>query len=410
MDDFLLGGLETHPKYIEAEKMLMAAYKWGKWQQGEFEFAGCNIKQMPDRSIRIDQSSYVTKWLDEVPMTAHRAKETKSYLTPREISQVRGVIGTLSWKATQTGPHFLADVSMLLSEIPFATVNTVLKLNKLVREVKREAQQFLLFPHWNRPWYEICVVTWCDAGQQNRPDKSSTLGVITGAAPVEFLAGSEEIVAIVHWRSSKTPRQVLGSNGAEVQSITEGEDVTFKIRAMWAELHGVKLKRVSLYPQVRDSCKGAIVMDSRGIYDAMVRNMSALHGLRSSRAGYELTLSVQQAIQIETALRWVNGLAQLADCLTKANERKVFLRFLAQGQLWRLVHDEKFEAGKKMRKRELEASMKCQEFFLGVLESWAKSNRWPWDLNLCQEPRSMGGASTQMDDHVPEPNIHDMDS
>ena len=78
------------------------------------------------------------------------------------------------------------------------------------------------------------------------------------------------------------------------------------------------------------------------------------------------------------------------------------MRFLAQGQLWRLVHDEKFEAGKKMRKRELEASMKRQEFFLGVLESWAKSNRWPWDLNLCQEPRSMGGASTQMDDHVPE--------
>lgn len=410
VDDFLLGGLETHPKYVEAEKMLMNAYKWGKWQQGEFEFAGCNIRQLPDRSIRIDQSSYVTKWLDEVPLKAYRAKETKSPLTPREISQVRGVIGTLSWKATQTGPHFLADVSMLLSEIPFATVNTVLKLNRLVREVRREAHQFLTFPRWNRPWYEICIITWCDAGQQNRPDKSSTLGVITGAAPMEFLAGSEETVAIIHWRSSKTPRQVLGSNGAEVQSITEGEDATFKIRAMWAELHGVKLKRNTMYTQVRDSCKGGIVMDSRGIFDAMVRNVSSLHGLRSSRAGYELTLSVQQAIQVETALRWVNGLAQLADCLTKANERKVFLRFLAQGQLWRLVYDEKFEAGRKMRKRELEASMKRQEFFLGVLESWANLNRWPWELNMCQEPRNMGDASTQFDDHVPEPFSCSMDS
>ena len=34
---------------------------------------------------------------------------------------------------------------------------------------------------------------------------------------------------------------------------------------------------------------GALVMDSRGIYDAMTRNISSLHGLRDSRAGYELT-------------------------------------------------------------------------------------------------------------------------
>ena len=38
-----------------------------------------------------------------------------------------------------------------------------------------------------------------------------------------------------------------------------------------------------------------IVYDSRGIYDAMTRNVSPLHGLRDSRAGYELTLAVNLA-------------------------------------------------------------------------------------------------------------------
>jgi hypothetical protein len=36
-------------------------------------------------------------------------------------------------------------------------------------------------------------------------------------------------------------------------------------------------------------------MDSRGIYDAMVKNTSPLHGLRDLRSGYELTLSVNQS-------------------------------------------------------------------------------------------------------------------
>ena len=76
---------------------------------------------------------------------------------------------------------------------------------------------------------------------------------------------------------------------------------------------------------------GIIVMDTRGIFDAMTRNVSSLHGLRSSRAGYELTLGVQQALKIKTGFRWVNGLAMLAD-LTKFSERKIFLQFLAEGQ------------------------------------------------------------------------------
>ena len=83
---------------------------------------------------------------------------------------------------------------------------------------------------------------------------------------------------------------------------------------------------------VCDNTMGIIVMDTRGIFDAMTRNVSSLHGLRSSRAGYELTLGVQQALKIKTGFRWVNGLAMLADCLTKSSERKIFLQFLAEGQ------------------------------------------------------------------------------
>jgi hypothetical protein len=64
----------------------------------------------------------------------------------------------------------------------------------------------------------------------------------------------------------------------------------------------------------------------------------------------------------------------LADCLTKA-------------KAWRLIHDESFTAGKKLKKRELIQAMKDQEAqFMEEVEKIAKSNCWPWHS---VEPRSM---------------------
>ena len=63
--------------------------------------------------------------------------------------------------------------------------------------------------------------------------------------------------------------------GAEVQAITKGEDITFRIRAMWAEIHGIHLIKSNSYDSVRDSTVGAVVMDTRGILDVMTRNVSA---------------------------------------------------------------------------------------------------------------------------------------
>ena len=305
--------------------------------------------------------------------------QKKSALTSEEISALRGIAGTMAWKGTQTGPQYIADISLLLSEIPYATVETLSKANKLAREMKRDSKQCIRFPSWRVDWRQLTVITWADASQSNRPDKSSTLGTITGLAPSQITEGEEVEVALLSWKSAKTPRQCLGSNGAEVQAITEGEDTTYKVRAMLMEFHGVDFDRKNIYDKVREFTSGALVMDSRGVYDAATRNLSMLHGLRSSRAGYELTLSVNQAWQINTSFRWVNGLAQLADSLTKANNRKVLLNMLSQNQKWRLVFDPKFVAGKKKKKELLEEIRKQQEGFINCIKRLAESNRWPWE-------------------------------
>ena len=73
-------------------------------------------------------------------------------------------------------------------------------------------------------------------------------------------------------------------------------------------------------------------------------------------------------------------MAQLADALTKQGARKTLPQFFRQRQHWRLVHDGKLEAGRKLRKRALEKKMKeMQDGFVGALKCLAAKFKWPWD-------------------------------
>ena len=397
VDDFLIGGDESNKEYLTAKERLESSFKWGKWEEGQFTFAGCEISQAEDFTIKVHQNTYTEKYVEEIPIAKDRAACTEAAATATEISQLRGLIGSLAWRTSQTSPQYQADVGLLLSEIPYATVSTILQANKLVREVRR-APQHLLFPSWGVHWKDMAIVVWADASNSNRPDKGPTMGLIGGCAPKSILQGHEQQLALMCWKSSKTPRQVLGSNGAEVQAITEGEDMVFKLRGLWAEINGVKIERGKIHEMVRDKTCGALVMDSRGIFDSMTKNISSLHGLRSARSGYELTIAVNQAVLLNTQLRWVNGDVQLADSLTKSNARRVLLQFLANGQRWKLVYDEKFTSGKKVRKQELEKRMaEDQEAFVMHVKKMASDCRYPWtDVEL----RNKGDAISTLDPYI----------
>ena len=67
VDDFLIGGREKNEKFLRIEKALLDAFRWGKWEEENFEFAGCHIRQAADYSIVLDQQKYTEKWLEEIP-------------------------------------------------------------------------------------------------------------------------------------------------------------------------------------------------------------------------------------------------------------------------------------------------------------------------------------------------------
>ena len=78
----------------------------------------------------------------------------------------------------------------------------------------------------------------------------------------------------------------------------------------------------------------------------------------------------------------MNGLAQLGDSLTKSGARKTILQFLSQRQRWRLTHDDKFAAGRKVRKKIMEQRVReAQNLFAEKLRGLAEKFNWPWDAD-----------------------------
>ncbi|CAE7772232.1 unnamed protein product [Symbiodinium necroappetens] len=179
-----------------------------------------------------------------------------------EVSAIRGALGTLAWRANQVSPQFLEDVGLMHFEVPLpvpvASVDLILRIKKVIQEAKRMADQTLVSILLTR----AAIVTWADAAQNKGVNKGSTIGMLTCIAPIRILEDDRVPMNIVAWR---------------IQS--EGT------KGVWLEIHG--------HPPVR------------GRQDEMVKNTSALYGLRSSRSGYELTIAVKQAVASGKKTPWI---------------------------------------------------------------------------------------------------------
>ena len=85
-------------------------YRWGSWKISESESAGIRVRQHRDFSITVDLEDYTNKFITGAPITRERSRQRQESLTAQELSMMRGVLGTASWRAQQMSPQFAADV------------------------------------------------------------------------------------------------------------------------------------------------------------------------------------------------------------------------------------------------------------------------------------------------------------
>ena len=224
MDDFLFGGDDKDPKWKAILDKIKQRFRWGDWESDVFVQCGVKVEKT-EAGYALSQVQFV-EGLHEIAVNASRKRERKQETTEREKSQLRALLGSLSWLAQQTAPHISADVSLLLSEVSTSTVDTIVRVNQLVENVKQRKQHRLLI-HGFAPDEELALYAWVDAANGNRPDGNSTQGIFVGLGPKSMLHGTVGNVSPIAWHSSKADRVCRSPGAAEALAAVNGEDTLY---------------------------------------------------------------------------------------------------------------------------------------------------------------------------------------
>lgn len=286
VDDFIVSSNEECEEWVEALQAFHGKFRWSPWECQNFIHCGIRIREEPDFSFTVDHSAYS----ESIEQINYTTKTEHDPLTPDEMSQLRGALGALQWRAQQTGPHLMARLGQLQSSITKANIDTIKATNKLIRE---NFQHRYLSARINQIHVEdprdVHFVAWSDAALANRIDLSSTGGFLIAATSEKMLRGERAPLTLVAWRSSRLARKARSSLAAETQAMSEADQELLFVRLAWAEFCGFEVdlrhseKTISRVP-------GTVVTDAKALYDILLKSdlNSAAAGLRDKYSALEV--------------------------------------------------------------------------------------------------------------------------
>ena len=122
------------------------------------------------------------------------------------------------WISLMTRPDLAFDVNHLATEVPNATVETVKKMNKLVKKAKsmREIMRFVRLGEIS----DLVVKLYTDASHMNHDGKvRSTEGRV-----IMIENSQNQKTCVVSWKTIKIPRICRSVKSAEIKALGDGID------------------------------------------------------------------------------------------------------------------------------------------------------------------------------------------
>ena len=186
VDDFLIAGNEDSETWVNALSQFYERFKWSPWEFSSYSHCGVKIKEECDFSYTLDHSAFC----ENIEQIQYKPRADHEPLNAEEMTQLRGALGAIQWRAHQSGPHLSARLGQLQSEISRATISTAKAANKLVRECfsSRHLSTRINQLQVDDP-KQVVFVAWSDAALANRIDLSSTGGFVVAAASPDLLHG-----------------------------------------------------------------------------------------------------------------------------------------------------------------------------------------------------------------------------
>lgn len=294
----------SSPRYQEIVRTLKETFSFREWKQDldSLEYGGCELTKTEEGGRKLHQEAYMGK---VSPITSNKARALSETLNEREITQVRGLLGSVQWPAVQTSLHLQCSTSMLSSQVNKATVQTLHECNRLLKICKTNRDVGLTYNHIGEP-QQLQMFTFFDAGFGSRPNGNSQGGYVIMLVNKALLTSSEEgQYYILDWRSFRTPRVARSSLGAEAQAGGQTADATEFACGFWEHRFHPALPLRDLL-QVKSQLVPQLVIDAKALYDSYHRE-----GISSSvidkRINLEICVMKQRMQDIGGSLRWVSS-------------------------------------------------------------------------------------------------------
>ena len=313
---------------------------------------GIQVTQKEDFSIELGQEHSITE-ITEIVISRDRSRHPDLPTTEHEKSELRGVLGSLSWICGQTNFMRSVDVNFLITKVPNSTVQEILEVNKLVRAIQKWKHHRLKIHSFEKDAV-LEMTCWSDAGWANRPNgKDSTEGIFVSMSTSKLREGHETGVTPISWRSGKLERVCRSPAAAETIAARDGEDELFFLRVLWGEMRGypLELRR----PEITVAkTPGHLITDAKNLFDKLHAPILTIKGAEK-RSDIE-ALSLREHLEKgETTISWVHGDAMLANSLTKPHEKHQVLLFVQMGHRWKVVYDENMKSARARKKEGLSA-------------------------------------------------------
>ena len=270
-------------------------------------------------------------------------------LKEREITQLRGLLGSLQWPAVQTAPHLQCSTSLLAGQVTKATVQTVLDCNRLLKFAKDNKDIGLQYRHIGSP-RDLRLLCFFDAGFSTRNDGTSQGGYVIMLVNGKLMESNEEdYYHVLDWRSFKTPRVARSSLGAEAQAGGQASDAVDFVSRYWHHLLDPDLSLKGLL-EVQSSLRPVMVTDAKALYDAFHREATS-SSVVDKRVSLEIRVMKERLQELGGLLKWMSSDRQVADGLTKEAARGLFATRLRHHRI-KLTWDPSYTAMKKKTKGE----------------------------------------------------------
>ena len=266
-----------------------------------FKYIGLIIETFED-GVCVDQCQYASS-VKKVDISKKRSMEKRNELSERERTEYRAVIGQLNWIATHSKPDISFDVCEISTRIKRATIENLLRLNKVVEGVTQDRVR-VFFPRIES--LEKCQLEChSDASFGNLTDSGSQ------GAFVIFLRDETGKRCPLFWQT-KTIRHVVKSTvSAETLALLDCAEAAVYVNFILCEVSGCRALKINC------------LLDNKSLVDAPQTSYS-IEG-----KSLEIYIAVLRCMIDNgeiSKVSWVASRQPFADCLTKRGASTVQLR------------------------------------------------------------------------------------